>query len=241
MRRAERLFEIVQILRRTRGPISAQTIADELEVSKRSVYRDIAALMAQRVPIQGEAGIGYVLDAGFDMPPLMLTSDEIDAAVLGALWVASRGEPDLARAANDLIAKIEAIAPDRLCPHVLQPSMSVAPPTTERPDLVDSAALRQAIRTGCKVLLFYRDKDDNETERVVWPVLVGYRDSGRILAAWCELRQGFRYFRTDRMVRADVLDETYPERRDRLKARWKEAMDEERKRYEMASGGDPAA
>ena len=231
MRRAERLFEIVQILRRSRAPISAQAIADELETSKRSIYRDIAALMAQQVPIRGEAGIGYVLEHGFDMPPLMLTSDEIDAAVLGALWVATRGEPDLALAANNLIAKIEAITPDRLRPHILEPSTSVAPAGGEAVDRVDSAMLRHAIRTGRKVALVYRGKDGTETERVVWPVVLGYRDSGRILAAWCELRQGFRYFRTDRMVSALEREEAYPERPGRLRKQWREAMDEERQKY----------
>ena len=100
MRRADRLFQIVQLLRRSSQPVTAESIAVELETSKRSVYRDIAALMGQRVPIRGEAGIGYVLDSGFDMPPLMLTSDEVEAAVLGAQWVAGRGDPALARAAR---------------------------------------------------------------------------------------------------------------------------------------------
>ncbi|MDB5420914.1 MAG: transcriptional regulator, partial [Brevundimonas sp.] len=111
MRRADRLFQIVQLLRRSSKPVTAEAIAAELETSKRSVYRDIAALMGQRVPIRGEAGIGYVLDSGFDMPPLMLTSDEIEAAVLGAQWVAGHGDPALALAAQDLIAKIQSAVP----------------------------------------------------------------------------------------------------------------------------------
>src|ERR1044071_7984054 len=106
MRRAERLFQIIQIMRRSSRPVTADGIAAELETSKRSVYRDIAALIGQRVPIRGEAGIGYVLEGGFDLPPLMLTADEIEAAVLGAQWVAGRADPALARAAQDLIAKI---------------------------------------------------------------------------------------------------------------------------------------
>src|SRR5215469_14682891 len=102
MRRADRLFQIIQVLRRTRRPVTADAIAVELETSKRTIYRDIADLMAQRVPIRGEAGVGYVLDGGYDLPPLMLTADEIEAAVLGAQWVAGRGDPALARAARDL-------------------------------------------------------------------------------------------------------------------------------------------
>ncbi|NKX63482.1 YafY family transcriptional regulator [Labrenzia sp. 5N] len=231
MRRADRLFEIIQILRRVRRPVSAQAIADELEVSKRSVYRDIATLTAQRVPIRGEAGVGYVLEEGFDMPPLMLTAEEIDAAVLGALWVSTRAEPELARAAENLIAKIEAITPGPLRRHIAAAAMSVRPVSPASEDKVDAAMLRQAILEGRKVSLGYRDGDGKESKRVVWPVLLGYRDEGRILAAWCELRQGFRYFRTDRMTFAEALDERYPESRGSLKDRWRKAMDAERESY----------
>ncbi len=231
MRRADRLFEIIQILRRVRRPVSAQAIADELEVSKRSVYRDIATLTAQRVPIRGEAGVGYVLEEGFDMPPLMLTAEEIDAAVLGALWVSTRAEPELARAAENLIAKIEAITPGPLRRHIAAAAMSVRPVGPASEDKVDAAMLRQAILEGRKVSLGYRDGDGKESKRVVWPVLLGYRDEGRILAAWCELRQGFRYFRTDRMTFAEALDQRYPESRSSLKDRWRKAMDAERESY----------
>ncbi|UES37525.1 helix-turn-helix transcriptional regulator [Roseibium aggregatum] len=231
MRRADRLFEIIQILRRVRRPVSAQAIADELEVSKRSVYRDIATLTAQRVPIRGEAGVGYILEEGFDMPPLMLTAEEIDAAVLGALWVSTRAEPELARAAENLIAKIEAITPGPLRRHIAAAAMSVRPVSPASEDKVDAAMLRQAILEGRKVSLGYRDGDGKESKRVVWPVLLGYRDEGRILAAWCELRQGFRYFRTDRMTFAEALDQRYPESRSFLKDRWRKAMDAERESY----------
>jgi len=235
MRRAERLFEIVQILRRARQPVSAQRIAQELETSKRSVYRDMAALMAQRVPITGEAGIGYVLDRAFDMPPLMLTADELDAAVLGATWVASRGEPELARAAQDLLAKIEASVPPRLRLQILEPATSIAPPAEVRPESVSAAELRRAIRSGHKLALTYCDASGASSERIVWPVLLGYRDAGRILAAWCENREAFRYFRTDRMHSAELLDTPIPERRDLLHARWRAAMEAERARYGEAA------
>jgi len=230
VRRADRLFEMLQILRRARGPVTARAIADELEVSKRSVYRDVAALVAQRVPITGEAGVGYVLERGFDMPPLMLTSEEIEAAVLGAQWVTTRGEPELARAARGLLAKIEAVVPERLRGPFLEPATSVAPasPTAEA---VSSAELRAAIRSRRKVEIGYADADGRVTERVVWPVLLGYRDAGRILAAWCELRGDFRYFRIERMRFARPLDAVVPARPALLRARWRAAMDEARERY----------
>ena len=124
MRRADRLFQIIQILRRSSRPVTAAEIARELEVSQRTVYRDMADLIAQRVPVQGEAGFGYILDDAFDMPPLMLTPDEVEAAVLGAQWVASRGDPVLANAARDLIAKITSVVPDRLRPLIADPAIA---------------------------------------------------------------------------------------------------------------------
>lgn len=231
MRRADRLFEIIQILRREKAPISAQSIADEMETSKRTIYRDIATLMAQRVPITGEPGIGYVLKRGFDMPALMLNTEEIEAAVLGANWVATRGEPELALAARNLIAKIHAVIPERLRPTILAPSTSVAP-VRQAAEKVSAAELRSAIRSGLKIQIAYRREDGRSTERVVWPILLGYRDLGRILAAWCELRRDFRYFRTDRMEAMTLLGEHYRERPAVLKKRWVQAMTAERRRFE---------
>src|ERR1700691_522584 len=137
MRRANRLFQIIQILRRSRRPVTASQLATELEVSQRSVYRDIADLMGQRVPIRGEAGIGYVLDRDFDMPPLMLTPDELEAAVLGAQWVADRGDAVLAGAARDLISKIAAAVPERLRPFIAAPSIGAPPSRAATVDGLD--------------------------------------------------------------------------------------------------------
>ena len=134
MRRAERLFQIIQILRRSTRPVTASQMSGELEVSKRSVYRDVADLMGQRVPIRGEAGLGYVLDRDFDMPPLMLTPDEIEAAVLGAQWVADKGDAVLAGAARDLIAKLAAAVPERLRPFIAEPSIGAPPSLAMAPD-----------------------------------------------------------------------------------------------------------
>src|SRR5215468_5331452 len=122
MRRADRLFQIIQVLRRTRKPLTADAIAAELETSRRTIYRDIATLIEQRVPIRGEAGMGYILEKGFDLPPLMLTPDEIEACVLGASWVTGHADAALARAAQDLMAKIADTVPERLRPFVLEPA-----------------------------------------------------------------------------------------------------------------------
>jgi predicted DNA-binding transcriptional regulator YafY len=220
MRRADRLFQIIQILRRSRGPVTAAALADELETSKRSVYRDIAALIGQRVPIRGEAGLGYVLEGGFDLPPLMLTSDEVEAAVLGAQWVAGHGDPALARAARDLIAKIAATVPETLRPLVLDAGARTPPGWNIPPDGIDVARARAWIRAGRKIALVYRDNDGRETRRIIWPVVVGYMDAVRMLIGWCELRQDFRSFRADRIVSADFLDERYPARPPALRAKW---------------------
>jgi len=239
MRRADRLFQIIQVLRRSRRPVTADAMAAELETSKRTIYRDIADLMAQRVPIRGEAGVGYVLDGGYDLPPLMLTPDEIEAAVLGAQWVAGRGDPALARAALDLIAKIGATVPERLRPYALEPATRAAPRWNVAPDGLDMAQVRHAIRNGHKIALRYSDEKDRVSERTVWPFAVGYHETVRLLIAWCELRADFRSFRTDRVTRADFLEARYPERPAALRARWRKLMTERMTQMGMAAPGAP--
>jgi predicted DNA-binding transcriptional regulator YafY len=224
MRRADRLFQIIQALRRARGVVTAEQLAEELETSKRTIYRDIADLMGQRVPIRGEAGIGYVLEAGFDLPPLMLTPDEIEAAVLGAQWVARRGDPALAKAAEDLIAKIAATVPERLRPYALEPTSATPPNWNAVPDALDMPLVRMHIRAGRKILLRYRDEQGRETERKVWPITIGYLDTVRLLIAWCELRNDFRHFRTDRVIAAEFLDERHPERLAALRRKWQRSL-----------------
>jgi predicted DNA-binding transcriptional regulator YafY len=228
MRRADRLFQIIQILRRSSRPVTAREIARELEVSPRTVYRDVADLIAQRVPVQGEAGFGYTLDDGFDMPPLMLTPDEIEAAVLGAQWVAGRGDPVLANAARDLIAKITSVVPERLRPIIAEPAIgtrSIRPPA---PDRIDLARARLWIRDGRKIEIDYLDQHGVPTVRVIWPIILGFLDDTRMLAAWCELRQDFRHFRADRIAAAKFLDERYDSRPATLRQRWKRDMEKRR-------------
>lgn len=229
MRRTERLFAIIQILRRARAPVTAAAIAGELETSMRTVYRDVAELIAQRVPVRGEAGIGYMLESGFDMPPLMLTPDEIEAAVLGARWVAGRGDPALARAADDLVAKIGAVIPAHLRPFLLDETLTTAQgPRPIQQDSFDLARARAAIRAQTKITLTYRDETEQETRRTVWPIAIAYYEAVRLLAAWCELRGAFRHFRTDRVTAAEFLEVRYPARRDQLRSQWRKAAEAER-------------
>jgi predicted DNA-binding transcriptional regulator YafY len=196
MRRADRLFQIIQ------------------------VYRDVADLMSQLVPIEGEAGLGYVLASDYDMPPLMLTPDEIEAVMLGAQWVAGRADKVLSNAARDVMAKIAAVVPERLRPFIVEPSVGVKPTFTEPKESIDPSSLRSAIRNGRKLRLRYRSEAGQETERTVWPVILGYAETTRMLVAWCELRQGFRHFRTDRMVAVETLDENIGLRHGELRRRW---------------------
>ena len=220
MRRADRLFQIIQILRRSSRPVTAAALADELEISKRTVYRDVADLMGQRVPIEGEAGLGYLLASDYDMPPLMLTSDEIEVVMLGAQWVAGRSDKVLSNAARDLVAKIAAIVPEHLRPLILEPSVGAKPPMEEPNEGVDTSKLRSAIRAGVKLRLYYRSETGQETERTVWPVILGYAEASRMLIAWCELRQAFRHFRVDRIIEAEMLDEKNGLRQGELRRRW---------------------
>ncbi len=220
MRPADRLFQIIQILRRQTQPVTAARIAEELEVSRRTVYRDIADLIGQRVPIVGTAGFGFLLDADYDMPPLMLTPDEIEAVVLGAQWVAGRGDPTLARAAQDLLSKIMTAVPENLRPFIIAPSVGTPPSRAQAPELINLADLRQAIRDGRKLHLHYRSPEGQETERKVWPVVLGYGEASRVIVAWCELRNDLRYFRTDRLVSGTVLDESNGLRKGALRKRW---------------------
>lgn len=220
MRRADRLFQIIQILRRSTRPVTAASLAAELETSKRSVYRDIAALIGQRVPIRGEAGFGYVLEGGFDLPPLMLTTEEVEAAVLGAQWVAGHADPALAHAAQDLIAKIAACVPDSLRPLINDSAARTPPAWNTPPDGLDVALARAWARKGHKIALVYRDKNGKESRRTVWPVAIAYFDATRILIAWCELREDFRDFRVDRIIDAEFLDERFPQRPAELRHRW---------------------
>jgi predicted DNA-binding transcriptional regulator YafY len=234
MRRADRLFRIIQVLRRKRRPVTAHEIAEELEASARTIYRDIAQLMADRVPIRGEAGIGYVLEGGFDMPPLMLTPDEIEAAMLGAQWVMTRADAVLARAAGDLIAKIGVVIPEHLRPLLMEPALTPLTSHKGPLDTIDMARVRACIRTQGKIGLVYRDEKERESRRVIWPIAVSYWDAVRLIVAWCEMRKGFRHFRTDRVVMAEFLEARYSTPRPKLRAQWKKEMEEQYARDEAA-------
>lgn len=229
MRKADRLFQIIEILRGATRPLTAEQIAQALETTRWTVYRDIAALVGQRVPITGEAGIGYVLDRRFHMPPLMLTLDELEAMSLGTQWVAAHADDDLARAARSAHDKIRVVVPAALRACLDDPVVATPPPRRHTPDAelaspIDPATLRLWVRQGVKMRLRYGSEDGTITERVVWPILVGYAGTSRILGAWCELRSDFRVFRVDRMLDASSLGVRYERPRATLRREWLAAM-----------------
>ena len=221
MRRAQRLLDLIQILRRHRHPVIADALAAEMEVSVRTVYRDISALIGQGVPVRGEAGIGYVLEAGFDLPPLMFTADEVEAVLVGMRWLRERADPALATAAEDVLAKVTAVIPANLKPLMIDGTLFAPVFGAPLPvDKVDIGAVRLAIRQGRKVAIRYRDESGKATERLIWPIGLSFQERARIIIAWCELRHDFRYFRTDRIEELNVSEMRYPERRAVLFTRW---------------------
>jgi predicted DNA-binding transcriptional regulator YafY len=220
MRKAERLFQIIQILRRSSRPVTSAQLADELEVARRTVYRDIAHLIAQRVPIEGEAGFGYVLDPRYDMPPLMLTADEIEAIVLGVQMVAKLGDAAITNAARDVIAKIASTIPSDLLPFIVEPAVSLKPGGIINGSTFDTRPLRRAIREGRKMRLEYCAANGELTRRIVWPVLLGYADAHCLMIAWCESKQAFRHFRTERILNLEILEETIGVSKGKLRQQW---------------------
>lgn len=227
MSRAERLLELMQCLRRHRLPVSGAALAAELSISLRTLYRDIASLQAQGARIDGEPGVGYVLRPGFMLPPLMFSEDEIEALVLGMRWVASRSQADvrLAHAAGDALVKIAAVLPADLR-RVLEESALLAGPAVIAPP--EQAAgerelsqIRLAIRAERKLHISYRDLKNQPSERLIWPFALGFFEQMRVVVAWCELRQGVRHFRTDRITMLVLQEERYPRRRQALLKEWR--------------------
>lgn len=198
MRRADRLFSIIQILRRRRLA-TAGRLSQELEVSERTIYRDIADLMASGVPIDGEAGVGYILRDGHDLPPLMFSPAEIEALVLGARIVAKWSDAELARAADDALAKIAAVLPAHLRDHLGHIALYAPDDHFREPLPKEFADLRAALRDHKKVQFAYANADGEATQRTVRPLAFLFYGAVWLMLAWCELRQDFRSFRLDRM------------------------------------------
>jgi predicted DNA-binding transcriptional regulator YafY len=220
MRRADRLFDIIQRLRTAGRPMTAAALAEDLEVTARTVYRDVATLQARRVPIEGAPGIGYVLRRGFDLPPLMFTTEEIEAIAVGARLVSRTGDPALQDAAERVLSKVTVVLPEALRAQLVSAPVFVSSSGAPVAESVDLSAVRQAIRDERKLHIAYVDEKGVQTQRIIWPIAVAYYVQATLIGAWCELRQDYRHFRADRVASLSVLDERYPSDNGRLMAEW---------------------
>ncbi|XUW93628.1 YafY family transcriptional regulator (plasmid) [Burkholderia sp. M6-3] len=221
MSRAERLLQLLQVLRRYRRPVSGQTLANELGVSTRTLYRDIASLQAQGAMIEGAPGIGYVMKPGFMLPPIMFRSEELDALVLGMRWVADRCDETLSAGALGALAKIAAVLPAELRRELEESSLLVGAPLKRPAHTISPDLLRAAVRAESKLEITYVDGSGIRSRRVVWPFALVYFDQARVLMCWCELRADFRNFRSDRILSVEQKTERYPKRRSTLLREWR--------------------
>ena len=222
MSRSERLLSLLQVLRRHRQPVSGASLAAELGISLRTLYRDIATLQAQGANIEGEAGVGYVLRPGYMLPPLMFSREEIEALVLGARLVAQRADRELALSARDALAKITEVLPGELREELTASTLFAGPGLPLPEDRIDLARMREFIRSEQTLKIAYRDEKGDATERVIWPFALTFFAGARVVMAWCTLRNDFRSFRTDRM---DILESglgRYPKRRMQLLKTWRQ-------------------
>ena len=220
MPRSDRLFDIIQALRTARKPMTAAALAEDLEVTPRTVYRDIATLQARRVPIEGAAGVGYVLRKGFDLPPLMFTIDEVEAIAVGARLVKRLKDPVLQAAADAVLAKVSVVVPEQLRPHIADAPVYVSPGMVPQPDGADLAEIRAAIRDSRKLYIAYADEQGRRTNRTVWPIAMAYYVDATLVGAWCELRADYRNFRIERIQSSKVLDEHFDQDGGRLFREW---------------------
>jgi predicted DNA-binding transcriptional regulator YafY len=221
MSRAARLLSLVQTLRRHRAPVTAQALAVELDVSVRSIYRDIDTLRGQGATIDGSAGIGFLLRPGFLLPPLMFNDDEIEAIVLGLRLVEWHGDAGIQKAADDVIVKIRSVMPPNLRAIVDESGLLTGPPPVRPPESVDAAIIRKTIRESRKARIVYLDGKEQLTERIIWPMALGFFERTRIAVAWCELRSDYRNFRVDRMQSWEQLADRIGRPRLSMLAEWR--------------------
>ncbi|WP_337264631.1 MULTISPECIES: helix-turn-helix transcriptional regulator [unclassified Serratia (in: enterobacteria)] len=222
MSRTQRLLDLMQILRRHRYPLAGHALAEELGISMRTLYRDIATLQQQGADIAGEAGVGYILRPGFTLPPLMFSQQETEALVLGMRWVERRGDSQLAKAATNALAKIAAVLPNELREELDASTLLIGPVDAVRVADETRVLIREVIRLERKISVEYQDQTGNVSERILWPFAIGYFEQVQVLVAWCELRSSFRHFRLDRIRTLTPLVQRYPQGRRVLMKAWRE-------------------
>ncbi|WP_131783495.1 helix-turn-helix transcriptional regulator [Legionella gresilensis] len=217
MSRTERLLELIQLLRQHHYPVSGKCLAEKLDISLRTLYRDIATLQSQGANIEGEPGLGYVLRPGFILPPLMFSEEEIEALVLGSRWVARRADDKLKLAATKALTKIQAVLPETLRHQLESSGLFIGPAKIIQTNDDYEATIRQAIRKAHKIEIIYLDLKDEKSQRIIWPLALGFFEDTRIIIAWCELRKDFRHFRTDRIQQLTSLESRFTQRQALVK------------------------
>ncbi|MGJ8618065.1 MAG: helix-turn-helix transcriptional regulator [Sulfitobacter sp.] len=210
--RSSRMFEIIQLLRSAKTPVRAQDIADQLEVTKRTIYRDMASLQAMRVPIEGEAGIGYIMRPGYNLPPINFDVEEAEAISVGLSMISRTGDKALERAALRAVQKLSAAT--TLSETLFSSNWGAKPAD------IDLGDIRNAIRQEVKLALHYRDAEANVTRRTILPIAIVYYSDVVVIAAWCEMRADFRHFRADRMISSEVLAERFKGQSQALRRDW---------------------
>lgn len=220
MRKASRLFEIIQILRLALGPVTAAEIGARLGVTSRSIYRDIVELQAMAVPVEGGRGIGYILRPGFELPPLMFSIEETEAIVLALALLRRTGDRGLTAAAGRINQKIASAMPAPLRPHLASTALHAWGTVAPTADGIDTALVRQAIRDEQKLSIDYIDASGLTTRRTIRPVALIYYSATHNIVAWCELRQAIRNFRTDRVMASRLEDAFFKGEGESLRRQW---------------------
>ncbi len=228
MSRTNRLLSLMQIFHENRYPVNAEILAKKLDVSIRTIYRDIETLRQQGVNIAGEAGIGYVLKDSFLLPPMMFTAQEIEALILGSYWVNTFADEALATSAKDAIAKIKNVIPKAYQCHIEENTLFV--PNSSTPTELQSknqqfaTHLRTAIRLQHECKIAYCDEKNETTERLIYPFGIAFFGHKQVVMAWCCLRDSFRHFRMDRIMAVTILDKCYSPNKSELLKKWYQTL-----------------
>ncbi len=220
MSRTKRLLDLLLMLNNRRYSISGYILAQELGVSIRTLYRDIAILRSQGAQIEGEAGIGYLLKPSYFIPPMMFTENEIYALILGSKWVSQYGDISLSKSAKKSIDKIFTVLPQDIKNIIDTISLRVGPPASEPFTQEDLTDLREAILNKNKIELIYHSENNSQSRRIIWPFAIGYFTDKRILVGWCEKQNNYRHFKTDRIISIQILKEHYDTPREELFSGW---------------------
>lgn len=229
MDKTERLFAVMDALRRHRRPVTAAALAQEQGVSVRTLYRDIQTLIGLGAPIDGEAGVGYMLKPGFFLPPLMFTPEELEALVLGARWVGAQPDDGLGAAAKNALAKIATASPEDLRDRINDTGLWPVAVWAEKKPMPILGDVRLAMRTEKAIQISYADEAGTPSERTIWPVQLAYYEGKQTIAAWCCLRSAFRHFRTNRIMALTITDARYGKRRAVLEREWRDSWVHDRR------------